>query len=161
MLAVDDVVDSVMRSIRQALALGLEDLYAQTASAFLIQHLLVTYSTAGATWTGREDARVHAVVDYLHSNLHLAITLADMARIANLSEYHFLRVFRDATGLTPRRYLNQLRVDVARRRLAEPVLSISEIATVCGFGTPSHFSSAFRAATGLSPRAYRQRLTAP
>jgi len=50
-------------------------------------------------------------------NLHLSLSLADIARAADLSSFHFLRVFKAATGQTPHRYLNGLRLRSACRHL--------------------------------------------
>ncbi|WP_212735361.1 helix-turn-helix domain-containing protein [Herbidospora galbida] len=70
--------------------------------------------------------------------------------------YHFVRVFREATGETPHRYLTRLRIEQARRLLSTSPLSIEQIAPRCGFASPGALSSAFLRHTGVRPSAYRQ-----
>jgi len=94
----------------------------------------------------------------MRDSLHLPVSLADIAASAGLSPYHFLRVFRAATGVTPHRVLTRMRIDAARRRLEDSDLSVTEIALLCGFSSASQFSTAFRRETGMAPRTFRHSL---
>ena len=82
--------------------------------------------------------------------------MAEIARQAGLSAFHFVRVFKAATGETPHRYLSAMRVQAARRHLEKSTLPVSEIAYLCGFGSPAHLSTAFTRHLGISPTAYRR-----
>jgi AraC family transcriptional regulator len=84
-------------------------------------------------------------------------TLADLARDAGLSPYHFLRTFQRVTGVTPHQFILRARLGAAALRLAESE-RILDIALDCGFGDLSNFNHAFRAEFGVSPRAFRSRL---
>ncbi|WP_250286048.1 helix-turn-helix domain-containing protein [Frankia sp. CiP1_Cm_nod2] len=154
----DHVVRSVLTELTHAMAAGVDELYAETSAAFLLAHVLSRYGTGspGPVSVGREDVRVRTAIEFMRDNLHLPLSLADMAGSAGLSPYHFLRVFQASTGLPPRRFLTRMRIDVARRRLEDSDLSVTDIAQQCGFSSASQFSTAFRREIGMAPRAFRR-----
>jgi two-component system response regulator YesN len=86
------------------------------------------------------------------------ISLADAARAAGLSRFHFCRLFHDETGLPFHEYLHRLRVNRAQVLLADQYLRVSEIAYAVGFNDLSHFDRTFRKLVGHSPREYRTSL---
>jgi AraC-like DNA-binding protein len=81
---------------------------------------------------------------------------AELARRAGLQAGHFVRIFRQQVGTTPKRYFDELRRSACRRTLAGSDTPIKEIALDLGFARLSDFSAWFRRAEGRSPRAYRQ-----
>jgi AraC-like DNA-binding protein len=83
------------------------------------------------------------------------LSLRDLARRAHLSPNHFIRTFRQYYGMTPARYLNDLRIERAGELLRGTERSVTDIALSCGFGDSNYFARAFRKAVGLSPRSYR------
>jgi AraC-like DNA-binding protein len=85
-----------------------------------------------------------------------AMTLDDMAAMANLSRYHFIRVFSALTGETPRQRLIAIRLRAAADRLIGTRQPVTELALEVGFNDISHFNAAFRRAFGMSPRAWRR-----
>lgn len=89
---------------------------------------------------------------------HLAepFSLATLANIAGMSEFHFNRLFKKATGLPPSQYHIRLRMEAARRMLRETATSIVDVAAQVGYSNPSHFAQQFRKETGLSPSDYRR-----
>lgn len=157
LLTEDRVVSSVLAGAARAMTAGAGELYAESAAAFLAAHVLSQYGTGSPApvAAGREDARVRTAVEFMRDSFHLPLSLADIAASAGLSPYHFARVFRVATGVPPHRFLTRMRIDVARRRLADGDLSITEVARTCGFGSASQFSTAFRRETGMAPRTFR------
>lgn len=86
------------------------------------------------------------------------LTLADMAQVAALSPYHFLREFKRTFGQTPHSYLSHHRIEKARRLLYHTQLPVTEICWRVGFHSVGSFSTLFRRQTGLSPRTYRMLL---
>lgn len=84
------------------------------------------------------------------------IDLDDAAKQAGVSPFHFLRMFRDALGVTPHQYLLRSRLRHAARLLAESENPITAIAFDVGFGDLSNFVRSFHRAAGVSPRAFRQ-----
>ena len=81
--------------------------------------------------------------------------LSDCARAANMSPYHFLRTFKNITGVTPHQWLLRARLRDAAQRLAMSRAPVTEIALDVGFDDLSNFIRSFRAEFGLSPRQYR------
>ncbi|MFJ7216010.1 helix-turn-helix domain-containing protein [Amycolatopsis sp. NPDC098790] len=133
-----------------------DDLYAETAAAFLATHLLTRHGRLRAGRPpGKEDARVRAAVAFLRERLAEPVTLADLAGEVHLSVYHLVRVFRAATGQTPHRFLTELRVEEAKRLLRETSLPLDRIAPRCGFAGPGALSAAFVRHVGVRPSAYR------
>jgi AraC family transcriptional regulator len=84
--------------------------------------------------------------------------LADLATMACVSPDHFIRAFRQSTGVTPHRYLTHLRLmqamDLLKRKPEQP---IHAIAAQCGFEREAYFATAFRNAFGLTPSEVRRR----
>lgn len=84
------------------------------------------------------------------------IALSEVAREASLSKFHFCRLFHREMGLSFREYLQALRVRRARALLADPDLSVTEVAYAAGFNDLSNFDKVFRKIVGVPPSAYRK-----
>ncbi|WP_082536934.1 MULTISPECIES: helix-turn-helix domain-containing protein [unclassified Aureimonas] len=95
--------------------------------------------------------------DHIEADLHRTIRLEDLARLAQLSEFHFQRMFRASFGVSPHAFVGHRRI-LRARSLLKGLEPIAEIAAACGYSSQSHLTRAFRAATGLTPGAYRHRL---
>ncbi|HSC84703.1 MAG TPA: AraC family transcriptional regulator [Pseudomonas sp.] len=98
------------------------------------------------------------LVDYIEQHLAEPLPLGELARLAALSEYHFVRMFRHSFGLPPHRYVLQRRLLRARELLLHSHLPLGEIALACGFASASHFSNRFREAFGGAPNLLRASL---
>ena len=83
--------------------------------------------------------------------------LDQLAVQAGVRKFYFTRLFKNAMGVSPSRYLLTLRMDEARRLLRETKRSVVDVALDVGYANPSHFARFFRRETGLSPSDYRQR----
>jgi AraC family transcriptional regulator len=94
--------------------------------------------------------------DYIDANLTQPLTLGELARVANLSEFHLARMFRASFGLPPHAWIAQQRLERARVLLRTTSLPLANIATQCGYANASHFSHRFRQGAGVSPAVYRQ-----
>lgn len=99
--------------------------------------------------------RLKRVIDFIESNLAEPLTLDLLAHVAGLSVFHFARVFRRATGVSPYRYVCDRRLLLAQRLLMERELAVQDIAPLCGFPRHANFSADFAKARGMSPSAYR------
>lgn len=151
-----DVGDPLAEAVVRAVATGdADDLYAESAAAFLATHLLTRHARLPALASTREDTRVRAAVAIMRDRLAEPLTLADIACEVHLSVYHLVRVFRAATGQTPYRYLTRLRIEEAKRFLRATDLPLSQIALRCGFASPGALSTAFTRHTGARPSVYR------
>ena len=103
----------------------------------------------------RHHRRVSNVLRHLEREISAPHSIAELASLACLSPYHFLRTFKEVTGTTPHRWLTRARLRDAARRLATGCERVTQVALDAGFGDLSNFVRSFRAEFGVSPRAYR------
>ncbi len=104
---------------------------------------------------------IGAALDYIEDNLCGELTLARIACAAGYSEYHFLRIFREATGLTPADYIRKRRLsEIVRRmqrlRMMNEDRPASEIAFEFGFNSKENFLRAFKAEHHILPTEFRK-----
>jgi AraC-like DNA-binding protein len=105
----------------------------------------------------RQDApRFEAVKKHLHDNLQSGIGVSEMANKAGLSRSHFARLFKETEGMSPRDYVEDLRLRRALSLLYSQSLSVKEIAISCGIPDVNYFCRLFRRHTGMSPGEYRR-----
>jgi AraC-like DNA-binding protein len=95
--------------------------------------------------------------DHADRNYSRPLTLDDLAAVASLSKYHFIRLFKAAYGLTPMEYVSQRRIERAQDLLRATNLTVTEVCFAVGFSSLGSFSSRFRALVGESPSAFQQR----
>ena len=105
---------------------------------------------------GPEPRRVREVATLIDAYPAEPLSLGQMAAMAGLSRYHFIRAFHAATGETPRQYQIAARLRAAADRLMDTREPITTIALDVGFNDISHFNATFRRAFGTSPRSFRQ-----
>jgi AraC-like DNA-binding protein len=86
------------------------------------------------------------------------LDIAALARIAIVSEAHFIRTFKDTFGETPHRYLQRRRVERAMFLLTQTDRPVTEICFDVGFASLGTFSRTFTAIVGETPTAYRARV---
>ena len=103
----------------------------------------------------RERRRAIEAALWLEENAAEPVRLEDAARRAGLSAFHFLRVFRRVTGVTPHQYLVRRRLARAAKLLAEETLPVTEVALESGFADLSNFVRTFGRAAGVSPKRFR------
>jgi AraC family transcriptional regulator len=104
-----------------------------------------------------DAGRIARVLRRLESRAVEPHPIADLARTAGLSRYHFLRTFKRVTGTTPHQWLLRARLRDAAQRLTSTRDPVTEIALDVGFDDLSNFIRSFRAEFGVSPRGYRAR----
>lgn len=115
--------------------------------------LLHRHGGAPVPKAGSEPARVSRVMALMQATPEHPFALDDLATEAGLSRFHFLRVFRRATGQTPHAYLVNLRINRAQvllRAGGRP----AEVAIACGFADQPHLTRAFRRIVGVTPGQY-------
>ena len=96
------------------------------------------------------------VANFIEDHVGEALRLSALADLVGLSPYHFARAFKQSFGLPPHRYHLSRRIERAKTMLAEPQLSVTEIALTLGFAETSSFSATFRRIAGASPRDWRR-----
>jgi len=101
-------------------------------------------------------ARINRVLDYIERNIHQSLTLTQLAEVARFSPFHFHRIFRALVGEPLNQFIQRVRIEkTARQLLANPGLTITQIALDGGYSGSAHFSRAFRSAFGMSPSQWR------
>jgi AraC family transcriptional activator FtrA len=107
----------------------------------------------------RERGSLSALLEQMRRRLGEPLRIAQLARLAAMSERTFMRRFRAATGMTPADWITRLRLDRARELLESTVLPIDSIAAQAGFGTAMTLRHHFRRKVGISPLEYRRRFS--
>lgn len=105
--------------------------------------------------------RLKPALDYIKLHYMEPITLDDIAKLLKLSYSRTYHLFKEATGRTFKEYVGFLRLQQAKRLLAETDLTVTEVMLQCGYQSHTPFYRAFGREVGLSPQAYRQQAGAP
>lgn len=106
---------------------------------------------------GMNGRKLNLIDGFIRENLASSISIAQLADVAGLSKRHFLRAFQQRVGASPYRFVQELRIEEAKRRLRYTQEPITDIALATGFSHSQHFSARFRHATGMSPTSYREK----
>lgn len=101
----------------------------------------------------KQQETIFRVKSFMDDHYADDFSLADLARRAHLSPYHFLRVFTACTGIPPHLYQQQVRIRQAKSKLLQGA-SLLETAVETGFADQSHFSNVFRKMVGITPGEY-------
>jgi AraC family transcriptional regulator len=102
------------------------------------------------------NSAVERAIECICERYSEPLSLADVARSAILSRFHFSRLFRDTTGVTPGRFLSAVRIYQAKRMLLNSSLSITDISFAVGYNSLGSFSNHFTDSVGLSPGRFRR-----
>lgn len=135
-------------------------MFGESLATGLVIHLLKQYSVWQPQSTSQEtgylsEHQLQKVFDYIRAHLDQDVALLDVASVLNLSQYHFCRLFKQSTGITPHQYLTQCRIDQAKRLLLTTQLTITEIAFAVGLTNHSSFTRLFRQQVGVTPKLFR------
>jgi AraC family transcriptional regulator len=135
-------------------------LYTDSLIQTLTIHLLRNYSNAASVREnihgGLSGYKLRRVQEFIDANLEEDLSLAELAEVADLSQFHFARAFRKSTGQTPQQYLMQQRIERAKQLLSKDELPIVEISLRTGFKNQSHFTTLFRKFTKSTPKLWRE-----
>ena len=158
----DDLIYRMSLDLTKASSLGAPELYAESATRFMATHLLslqnpwLDVSGQSRSAGVLSDIRLLRVLDYMQANFAKALTISELSREAGSSHFHFVKLFREKLGITPHRYLVQLRMTAACTMLAGSDLRVAEIASACGMDNPAHFTAAFKKHYSQTPTEYRE-----
>src|SRR5882724_5836825 len=118
-------------------------------------HIAEKYTNVGSQKSefrgGLPVVRLRKVEDYVRAHLTEDISIEKLAELAELSSFHFCRVFKQATGMTPLQFVTRERMLKAQRLIRETSRSLIEIALEVGYTSPSHFAQVFRRTVGMAP----------
>src|SRR5450432_2739414 len=106
--------------------------------------------------TARDRRRAVETALWIDAHSHQPLDLEDTAAEANISPFHFLRLFSGVLGVTPHQYLVRARLRHAARLLADDDRPVTDVAYDVGFGDLSNFVRTFHRAAGVSPRKFRE-----
>ena len=120
----------------------------------LLRHYCVTRPKSSYA-DGLSRSKLMLVTDYIHSHLYRDLPLTEIAAIAQISPYHFLRLFKQRMGMTPHQYILQRRIEQAQYLLQHSDLSIAQIATQTGFCDQSHLTRYFKRRVGITPKLWQ------
>lgn len=125
-------------------------------------HLLLLFATLLQHTNPTDDAppsiyyrRVLPALDYIEAHYAEHITLTDLSALINVSEDHFIRLFKQATQRTPFAYILDYRIEQALKLLGTDSYSITQISDMTGFSNVQYFSQVFKDRVGVSPSVYR------
>ena len=104
------------------------------------------------------DVRIHDAMIYLEKNLEYSPSVEEVARYVSLSTSHFSRLFKEVVGLSFTDYVISIKLQHAQILLANPKLSIGEIATRVGFSNGNYLCNVFKRNFGCSPSEFRKQL---
>jgi AraC-like DNA-binding protein len=106
-----------------------------------------------------EDAAEQAVlraIEAMRERMGEQLTVDDLARAAMFSKFHFTRIFRRVTGVSPGRFLSALRLQRAKDLLVSTGMNVADISVHVGYNSVGTFSSRFSRSVGMSPTTYRR-----
>jgi AraC-like DNA-binding protein len=105
----------------------------------------------------RDSKILSPAVEYLKRHYTEEISNSFLASQCYISEEYFRKLFKKAYGISPKQYVIDLRIHMAKQLLSEGYIKINEIAKQCGFSNPYHFSRLFKEKTSETPSAYMKR----
>lgn len=136
-----------------------------TIAPLLIEEIVVRLLRSGmglalrrAAAVTRSAARIHASMQFMAAQHAKPLTVSDLASEAAMSDSHYAHCFREVSGVSPMRYLRDVRLEAARQMLLGSQSRPGEVAFAVGFDSVSHFTRAFKQRFEASPAAYVRRM---
>lgn len=156
-------LDKLVLQIADALKNSLEDgsgckFYAESMALSLAAHILnrsQKINSKTCLTGGLNQKQIKVITEYVHHNLQSNLSLSELAACVALSPYHFARLFKQTTGITPHQFIIHQRVELAKELLKQNKLSVTEVAYSCGFAHPGHLSRHFKRLLGMTPANFR------
>ena len=136
---------------------GSSDLDYFSAIASMYQLLAPIINTSIAKGTINTDYdKIEKVLNHIENNLSVDITIPQLAMVYGSSVAHFSRWFNRVMNISPKKYINQKRMELACKKLLFSTDNIETIAYQCGFEDPLYFSKSFKKIIGSNPSSYRK-----
>jgi AraC family transcriptional regulator len=158
----DPLIQGILLSLQEELNSNIQanNLYVEQLTTTLVIHLLKKYCVKKPVLITNNDGlpkyKLRKTLEYIHAHLNQDIKLADLAGYVGMSQYYFVRLFKQSMGIAPYQYVIQQRVEKAKQLLKQGRVTITDIALQCGFANQSHFTKHFRQLTGVTPKVYQQ-----
>ena len=140
---------------------GIDDhAYAETLGLLLLWELRHTaaqkHPQLNLVRGGLTVLQLRRVKEFVDAQISNDITISDLAAVAGLSQFHFIRAFKDSVGRSPYQYVLSERISVAKELLLKRDLSIADVALAVGFSNASQLNRVFRNLIGVTPTVYRR-----
>ena len=105
--------------------------------------------------TNRHSVELNNLVNFIHKNADLNLSLDDLVKEINISKFYLSRLFKSAFNVSPHKYISNVRLKRAKELIQFSDLQIQEIADIMGFESPQSFTRWFKGLDGHSPVHYR------
>ena len=105
----------------------------------------------------KEFSKIKKAVYHINTNYDKKLSVDELAKMCNKSKYHFIKMFKNAMGVTPQRYQTLLIMEYSKVMLIDTKMNISEIANSLGVYDSLYFSRMFKKNTGVTPSEYRKK----
>ncbi len=133
--------------------------YDIAVKAEILNALSILYRISPNNIQKTDNTYIKNAIRYIKNNFNKDISLEDIANSASLSKYYFTRLFKNYTNCTVNEYIRNVRCREAEYLLSHSSLSVSEIATQCGFNDISYFTKVFKERTGVLPSEIKKSLS--
>ena len=151
----DPLIYQIGLALKAALLDGVKcRLYAESMATALAAHLLQHYSVPNSDcdcYAGLSQPKLRKVTEFILNHLGEDLAISAIADEVSMSKYHFARLFKQSTGLSPYQYVIRCRIERAKILLSQGNLQISEIGLEVGFADQSQFTRHFKRLTGVTP----------
>lgn len=154
----DPFIQSVVLTLKKEAEIGgigsylLIDSLKTALAVHLLRNYCVTRPKLSSYSKGLSQVHLMLVKEYINDHLYQDLKLDEIAAIAQLSPYHFLRLFKQSMGITPHQYILQCRLNYAKYLLQHSNLSIAEIVVRTGFCDQSHLARYCKRIMGVTPK---------
>ena len=135
-------------------------LYVESLTTTLCHHLLAHHARIQRSPEGQprlSGAALGRIDAYLEAHAAQPVTLEDLAGLANLSVFHFTRLFKQATGLPPYQYVLRWKMERAKHLLRLDSAGVADLSDELGFASPISFAAAFKRLVGCTPQQFQRR----
>jgi AraC family transcriptional regulator len=133
--------------------------YAESMATALAAHLVQNYSVrkqkSSECCKGLPSSKLLKINQFISNHLAEDVLIGSMAREIGMSKYHFARLFKESTGMSPYQYLIKCRIEYAKILLRDKTARISEVALTVGFSDQSQFTRHFKRLVGVTPQEIR------
>jgi AraC family transcriptional regulator len=164
----DPLIYQMILSLTTELELTSDRLYAESMATALSVHLLQRYTTQKSTLQestgGLPRHKLSQAIEYIQDYLAEDLSVDAIAALVHMSPYHFSRLFKQSSGVSPYQYIIQCRIERAQQLLREnrvnlrnKNLTIADIAYRVGFSNQSHLNRHFKRLLGVTPKEFLQR----
>lgn len=138
-----------------------EDEFSEELSKMYLKEIMINilraYEENFPKELNKTDELIILAESYIDKNFSEDIKISELANKFFLNKYYFSHCFKEFSGMSPKQYLTQVRMNNALKLLKSTELTVSEAATSCGFSDVNNFIRLFKKSFGVTPKEYRSR----